>query len=99
MLRMTIYSRDETGRAASRASLSAHLQRPRAGLHHRVGPTAAAGRGQVHHACQTRRHPRAARFLDEYPKTAPFGILSHGGGEILRLAERVVAAPVPCLRG
>ncbi|MBI3269303.1 MAG: ATP-binding protein [Planctomycetes bacterium] len=33
-------------------------------------------------------------FLAEHPKSAPFGILLHGGDETLSLTERVVAVPL-----
>ncbi len=33
-------------------------------------------------------------FLDEHPKTAPFGVLLYGGDEVVAMAERVVAIPL-----
>ena len=33
-------------------------------------------------------------FLDDHPKSAPFGILLYGGSETLMLSERIVAVPL-----
>jgi hypothetical protein len=36
-------------------------------------------------------------FLNEYRKLAPFGILLHGGREVVLLAENIIAVPLGCL--
>jgi predicted AAA+ superfamily ATPase len=36
-------------------------------------------------------------FLDEYPRAARFGIVLYNGGEVLRLTERIVAAPLAAI--
>jgi predicted AAA+ superfamily ATPase len=40
-----------------------------------------------------------AAFLDDHPRSAPFGILLHGGREAALLAEKVAAVPVERLWG
>lgn len=35
-----------------------------------------------------------AAFLDDHPKSSPFGILLYGGDETLPLAERIIAVPL-----
>jgi predicted AAA+ superfamily ATPase len=36
-------------------------------------------------------------FLEEHPKTAPFGIIAYGGDEVVHVAANVVAVPIGCL--
>jgi len=38
-------------------------------------------------------------FLEDNPRSAPFGILLYGGREVLSLTEQVIAVPLDCLWG
>jgi predicted AAA+ superfamily ATPase len=38
-------------------------------------------------------------FLDDHPKSSPFGILLYGGSEVMHVEERILAVPLDCVWG